>query len=348
MPTTLAFIGAGNIAGPYAESIARHEELDLAGVYDVDSAKAAEFAESHAIAHYATIDALEDADIDIVVNLTSAPFHYDVTKQLIERGQSVFSEKPLALTSEQARELVILAAEKGVRLGCAPSLWLGTSAQDAAALVRQGDIGTVRYVTADVNHGRIESWHPAPENFYRVGPVVDVGVYPLAYTTAVLGPIRSVSATATIALPQRVALSGASFEVSTADAWVIAAEFESGALLRLTCNFYVASATEPRRVDFHGDRGSIRTKDFFSPAAGVDRADYGSAYEPLIPAADTPQDWALGVAEMAAALEDGRPHRASAEHAAHVVEVLEAIATSAAEGRRVAVGSSFPDPGASV
>ena len=40
----------------------------------------------------------------------------------------------------------------------------------------------------------------------------------------------------------------------------------------------------------------------------------------------------------------GRPHRATGAHAAHIVEILDAIATSATEGRAVDVTSSFPRP----
>lgn len=345
MTTTIAFVGAGNIAGPYAESVARHDELQLVGIFDVDQAKNAEFAAQHSITPYASVDELTAAQPGIVVNLTSAPYHYQVTKQLLELGHSVFSEKPLALTHEQARELVALAAERGTRLACAPSLWLASSAQDAAGLVLDGDIGTVRYVTAEVSQGRIEDWHPAPQAFYTVGPVVDVGVYPLAYLTAVLGPIRSVSATGIVALALRATVDGSSFDVATPDSWVVAAEFESGALLRLTCNFFVSSQTSPRRIEFHGERGSLRVRDFFTPAAGLERADYGKEFTEHVAGDDTLiLDWAIGVAELAAAIGEGRPHRASAEHAAHIVEVLEAVTASAADGRRVAVTSSFPAP----
>jgi predicted dehydrogenase len=55
--------------------------------------------------------------------------------------------------------------------------------------------------------------------------------------------------------------------------------------------------------------------------------------------------WARGLAEMAASIADGRPHRASAEQAAHVVDVLDAAARSmVAGGRPVSVASSFVPP----
>jgi predicted dehydrogenase len=47
---------------------------------------------------------------------------------------------------------------------------------------------------------------------------------------------------------------------------------------------------------------------------------------------------------MVAALREDRPHRATGEQAAHVVEILEATARSMREGRAVEVASSFPQP----
>jgi predicted dehydrogenase len=55
-------------------------------------------------------------------------------------------------------------------------------------------------------------------------------------------------------------------------------------------------------------------------------------------------DWARPIVELAEAIGKGRAHRASAEQAAHVVEVVEAIARAQAEGGPVEVRSSFEPP----
>jgi predicted dehydrogenase len=51
------------------------------------------------------------------------------------------------------------------------------------------------------------------------------------------------------------------------------------------------------------------------------------------------------VADLAAAITEGRPHRATGEQAAHVVDILDAATTSVADGGRpVAIASSFEPP----
>ena len=54
--------------------------------------------------------------------------------------------------------------------------------------------------------------------------------------------------------------------------------------------------------------------------------------------------WGLGVRELAQALLEQRPHRASGEHAAHVVEILAAIDRSVREGCATDVRSTFSPP----
>ncbi|MFC8521389.1 MULTISPECIES: Gfo/Idh/MocA family oxidoreductase [Micrococcaceae] len=343
-PSRIAFIGCGNIAGPYAESLSRHSELALVGVFDLDESKRRDFAAEHSCTAYSSLDELCADTPDVVVNLTSAPYHYATTLDLIDRGQTVFSEKPLAMNHREAQELVKRADEKNVRLACAPSLWLGAASLSVADAIQSGTIGTVRLIHAEVSQGRIETWHPAPHSFYQVGPVVDAGVYPLTYLTAIFGPIRAVTAVGHSLLEERSTLDGGTFSPATADAWIVVAEFESGPMLRLSCNFYVHSDTNPRAIEFHGDGGSLRLDDWLLPGSSTHQAKFGNSYQIQAPGEDLPLDWCLGLADIAAALRENRPHRTTGEHAAHVVEVLDAIAQSADKGNRVEVTSSFPSP----
>lgn len=76
----------------------------------------------------------------------------------------------------------------------------------------------------------------------------------------------------------------------------------------------------------------------------VQHAEFGTQYQPSAPGEDLSLDWCLGLADLAAAIREERPHRTGGEHAAHVVEVLEAIAQSGNTGLPVSVRSSFPSP----
>ena len=348
-PLGLGIVGTGNIAGGYARDALTHPEIRLVAATDLDPSRAIAFAAEHDIRAHATLDELlADDAVDIVINLTVHQAHYEVTKRALEAGKHVYSEKPLALSKNEARELVELAAARGLRLGCSPSTFLGEAQQTATGLIRSGRLGTVRAIYAEVNWGRIETWHPAPAPFYEVGVLVDVGVYPLTLVTTILGPAQAVRAWGWELEPERVTLDGTPFRIGSPDLIVAAIELQGGAVLRLTASFWVGRpARQTGGLEFHGDDASLALGSFQDFDATVEVGPYGGTYEPvdLVRPGVRGTAWARGVAEMADAIAEGRPHRASAEQAAHVVDILEAAATSMRDGgRRVPIESSVDPP----
>jgi len=348
-PLGLGIAGTGNIAGAYARDILTHPQIRLAAATDLDAGRAAAFGAEHGCPIHDSVDnLLADPSVDIVVNLTFHHVHYEVTKRALEAGRHVYSEKPMALRSSEAHELVALAASRGLRLGCSPSTFLGEAQQTAAAVIRDGRLGPVRAVYAEVNWGRIETWHPAPVPFFDVGVMMDVGVYPLTLVTSMVGPARSVCAWGWDLKPDRTTLDGMPFRIGSPDLIVAAVELDGGAVMRLTCSFYVGRPAKlTGSVEFHGDDASLALGSFQEFDATVEVGLYGESYEPVAPVREPFRGtaWARGVAEMADAIAEGRPHRASAEQAAHVVEILEGAAASIAEGgRRVDITASFSPP----
>jgi predicted dehydrogenase len=343
----VAIIGCGNIAEPYARDIASYPQMELVGVSDIEHERAEELAAKYGCVAYLTNeDLLRDDAVALVVNLTIHHAHYAVVKQCLEAGKHVHSEKPLALTHEEAQKLVALADEKGLRLGCSPFTFMGEAQQTAWKTINSGRLGAVRVVYAEVNHGRIETWHPNPGPFYEVGALFDVGVYPLTLVTAMFGPARSVAAYGRVLHPDRVTYEGAPFHIETPDFIGAAVELANGTLVRLTTNFYVGSQGKQKGVEFHGDLGSLYLSSWQNFAADVEFAPYAGEYVP-VPTVKEPYDgteWGRAVLDMALAIKEDRPHRATGEQAAHVVEILNAIANSVELGRPVEVHSSFEPP----
>jgi predicted dehydrogenase len=347
-PLGLGIVGTGNIAGAYARDILTHRQIRLAAATDLDASRAAAFGAEHDCAiHPSLDDLLADPAVDIVVNLTVHHAHYEVTKRALEAGRHVYSEKPMTLRAHEAQELVALAGSRGLRLGCSPSTFLGEAQQTAAAIIRDGGLGPVRAVYAEVNWGRIETWHPAPVPFFDVGVMFDVGVYPLTLVTSILGPARSVRAWGWELKPDRMTVDGTPFRIGTSDLIVAAIELD-GAVMRLTSSFYVGRPAKlTGGLEFHGDEASLALGNFQDFDATVEVGRYGESYEPVAPVRPPFRGtaWARGVAEMADAIAEGRPHRASAEQAAHVVEILEAVATSIADdGRAIDITATFSRP----
>lgn len=349
-PIGVGLVGCGHVADDYVRQLRGHPGVALIGVWARRPERAREFAAIRGLRAYGSLDEmLADPTIDLVVNLTLPAAHADITERSLRAGKHVYSEKPLALDYGAARRLVALSRRRGLRLGCAPATFLGEAQQTAGKLVRQGGCGPIRVVNAEVNHGRIERYHPAPEPFFAVGPLWDVGVYPLTLLTAWFGPVRRVRANAHLLLPRRVAKGGRRFRISTPDWLVAVLELVSGPVVRLTANFYVDRdhSKGGGSIECHGDLGRIYVGDFQVFNAAVECGGAGETYR-AVPLAGTPYpgaEFGRGVKEMVDAIHGQRPHRATGEHAAHVVEVAEAIQRSwARDGRVVRVRSRFAPP----
>ena len=350
-PLRVAVVGCGNIAGAYGEAMRADRGIEIRGATDINPAAAKAWVEKNGGRAYASLDeVLADPSVEAVVNLTIQQAHVEVVTRCLEAGKHVHSEKPLAPTYAEAASLVALAEKRGLRLSCAPVTWLGEAQQTAWKLVREGRVGTPRVAYATVDWGRIETWHPNPAPFYAVGPVFDVGVYPLSLLTAWFGPVRRVTAGGAVVLPERVTKDGRPFTTATEDWLVAVLDFQDGLRARLTADFYVGEPAENRAgLEIHGDKASIATA-WFAATAPVKLGEFGGHYQTVRPirppAGEGPWwcDWGAGVRELWRGLRTGAPHPTTGAHAAHVVDVMENIHRSAREGRAIELTSTFTAP----
>ncbi len=343
-PLRVAVIGCGDIAPAYGRGITANPELALVGATDRNPPRVARFVDEWGGTAYGSIDELlADSEVEAVVNLTRQVSHVEVSGRCLRAGKHVYSEKPMALRYAECRELLAVAAEHGVRLASAPITYLGEAQRMAGDLVRAGSLGPVRVVYAEANWGQIERWHPRPQDFYRAGPTFDVGVYPLTLVTDYLGPAVSVRASGAILLEHRTTITGEPFAVERPDFVTAYVELAAGPVLRLTCSFYVDTASRQRGLEIHGDDAALLLDSWFYFDSPVQRVPRGGEPEAIqVPAgAEHAVDYSRGLADLAVAVRAGTPHRASGEHAAHVVEIVEAIEASLSTGARVPISSRF-------
>jgi len=348
----IAVAGCGNIAGPYAESFKVYPELELVGAADFMPERAKEFAAKFGGKAYANVDALlADKKVELVVNLTPYTQHAALTLKAVKAGKHVHSEKPMAVTYKEAVAILKESKKRKVRVSCAPITFMGEAQQTAWKLMREGTIGGVKLIYAEVNHGRIEAWHPAPIVFYQGGPMYDVGVYPLALATAFFGPAKTVSAYGKMLLPKRVTKDGKPWTLVTPDYFCAAIELKSGPVIRLTANFYVQgkNTRQGECMEFHGDKGSLLLSNWFGFNSGVEVSELNKDFTtvpPIRPATYKDSvEWSRGIKDVVDAIKEKRPHRASVEHAVHVVEVINAVTASAKlGGKSVTIKSTFNQP----
>jgi predicted dehydrogenase len=339
----IAIIGCGNIAPVYARTLTQFDWIEVAAFVDGIPERAAAFADEHG-GQARDLDAvLGDPAIDAVVNLTPAHAHAAVTRRCLEAGKSVFSEKPLGIDFAEGRALVELAAERGLRLGCAPDTFLGAGLQAARAAIDRGAIGEPIAANAFFLGFGPEWWHPNPEIFYGAGagPLFDMGPYYLTALVHLLGPAGSISGSAKIGVAARVIhATGRVGEVITATAPTHTSsiiDFVGGATATLVTSFDVKASRFREVIEIYGSEATLQVPDpnTFGGPLKV-RSILGDDWRELaLPTPNIPQQRGIGLADMLSATHANRPHRASAELALHVLELMTATLKSSDEGRRI-------------
>ncbi len=352
----IGIIGCGNISGAYLGNLPRFPILECVACADLDLERAQARADEFGIPTACMVEQLlQNQEIRIVVNLTTPQAHYSVAKAALEAGKCAYNEKPISLSLKQATELQELAQSKGLLLGGAPDTFFGGGIQTCRKLIDDGWIGTPVAATAFMMcHGH-ESWHPDPEFYYKQGggPMFDMGPYYLTALINLLGPVKRVTGSTRISFPQRTITSEKKLgqkidvEVPTHIAGIM--DFASGAVGTIITSFDVWAANLPC-IEIHGSLGSLSVPDpngFGGPVRIRTSHDPEGQWRDIPLSHTYIENWrGIGVADMGYALSSGRPHRANADMASHVLELMHAFHQSSEQGMHISMKTTCERPDA--
>ena len=361
----IGIIGAGNISTSYLRLAPLFKGLEVRAVADVNMDAAKARGEEFNVRAQSVDDLLANPDLDVVINLTIPDAHYAVTKRILEAGKHAYSEKPLVLTLDEGVTLRDLARAKGLAVGCAPDTFLGGAHQQARAALDEGRVGQITSGSAAVlNHG-MEHWHPNPDFFFLpgAGPMLDLGPYYVADLINFLGPVARVGALTSSAQAERRISNGPrdgeTVPVKTPTNIHALLEFHSGATITLSTSWDVWHHKR-NHFELYGTEGTLYVPDpnFFGGTVEIGGKD-GSLTE--LPPWDHPfgvpnQEHGdrgplanyrtAGLADMVAALQEGRDARCSLERTLHGVEVMTACLKSGETGQFVTLTTTCTRPAA--
>lgn len=382
-PVKVAMVGVGAISGIYLQNITSvFKEVELIGLCDLipeRAQKGAAYVEDmRTQGHNAPVpkiykdmyEAFNDPDVEVVLNLTRPYEHYEVSKQALLHGKHVYTEKPLGVDMEEARELVTLAQEKGLRLGGAPDTFLGAGIQTCRKLIESGMIGDVIGANcAMVCHGH-ETWHPDPEFYYKRGggPMLDMGPYYITALVQLLGEAKGVMGMTKKSFDKRVITSkphcGEIIDVDVDTHLTGSIEFSNGAIAQVCTTFDVYYApTAQARFEVYGTKGTLVVPDpntFGGPILLLrpEDATANPSSDPGLLAHGMPNPYqgykqiplmfdyaqnsrALGLSDMCTALRTGREHRANYTLQQHVLEIMTSFTKSCEEKRYIPLTTHY-------
>jgi predicted dehydrogenase len=277
-----------------------------------------------------------DPALDLVLILTPPDSHLELVRRFAAAGKHILLEKPLATSTDRAEALVNTAKAAGVRLGVVFQYRFRAASQALIQAIDAGRLGQLAAVSVVCPWWRPQSYYDQPGRGTLErdggGVLISQAIHALDLMLSLIGPVAEVAA---------IAGTSAMHRMPTEDFVGAGLTFASGALggLIATTASYPGDA---ERLVLTGSAGSavlesgtatLRWLDGREERVGEPAATGGGA-DPMA----FPHDWHRSViTDFLDALDEGRPPRVTAREALRVHRLIDALLTSSAEGRRMAV-----------
>ncbi len=372
----VGIIGLGDISDKYINNLKKYNIVEVHACASRGLEKARITADRFHIsrAYSSGEELIQDPEIDIVLNLTPPSVHSYYNIAALQAGKHIYTEKPLGTDLEGAKQIIRLSKEKKLYVGCAPDTFMGGRLQTVRNLLDRKVIGEVIGAGAYCLYHGVESFHPNPFFFYQTGagPLLDIGPYYMTALLSLLGPVKRCSGMSRKTFNPRKIPTGPHKEEEInveVDTHIIGnLEFHNGALANIITSFDVWESEMPR-LELYGTEGTICLNDpdpldgpniFGGPILLRTKKEYRWN---SFPRQENPSDWinvpidfpftstshqqnsrGIGLIDMALAIRDNRPHRASGDMAYHSLEVMTRILEAARESRYINIESSFNIP----
>lgn len=347
----IGLIGCGSVSGMYLPHLSKSEFVELVSVCDIKPERAKTASEKyHVPNYYPHIDQLlAGAPFDLMVNLTNMQEHGRLNKQALLARKHVWSEKPMANTYAEGKALLELAKKQGVRIWGAPAVVNSPQFAYMAKAIQQGKIGKVS--AAHAHYGHLgPTWSAF---FYEQGggSLPDLGVYNLATLTGLLGPAKSVMAMTSIVTSERTVDDKGKIKVEAEDNAMVLMEHANGALSHVQCGFnyfdpygHEGEGQDKPTISIWGTQGNLHLIGYDWAPFGVDIATSENE-KTRREATDTgTYVWEQGASVISESMATASEPLIAAEHALHVLEVIEAARASQATGKRILLKSTFKFP----
>ena len=327
-------------------------------------ASAAKFGITHAFTDYE--DLLANGDVDAVTIASPIGLHYEQGKQALEAGKHIHFSKTMTTTVAEADELIALANSRNLRIVASPGEVLRPQVQAVKRAIADGRIGIPTWAIAGASFGTYhldekerQSDDPAmsidPSWYFRKpggGPLYDMTVYALHGMTTVLGPARQVTAISGVRIPERQ-FNGKVVPTDADDNTGILIDFGDGLFAMAYgaaaggINFWFSGTyfgTEGSIVgfDLNGEPLDYPEKHLADEAGGGVQGAQVTLPHVVGPHRDLQEQHVYeDIMQLVDWIREDKASPVTAEHARHVIEIVEAAYTASDTGQTQQLKTTF-------
>jgi len=143
---------------------------NLGGIVEANAERLKKLLNQFPVSGFANFDDALAKGFDGYTIAAPAPLHYEIAKELLEKGQNVLVEKPMTLSSETSAELVEIAEKNGAQLMVGHVLLFHPAIRKIKELIDSGKIGELYYLySTRLNLGTVRTeenvfWSFAPHD----------------------------------------------------------------------------------------------------------------------------------------------------------------------------------------
>jgi len=365
----IGLIGCGNIAETYFRAQDYFNNITFIACADKFPDAANKCAEQYKIKSLSVDEILNEDDVDIILNLTIPQAHFEVSKLALEAGKHVYSEKPMSIKYDEAKELLEIANKKNLYFGNAPDTFLGGGGQTSRQFVDKGEIGKILTGNFIFAFPGVQEFHSNPESWFESGggPIIDMGPYFFTTLVNLLGPAKNVRARGKKFSSKREYLvgpkKGKTFDVEISTSVMFDIEFENETIIQGFISFDVQNHMR-NHIELYGSHGSIIVPDpnmfggpvIISKELGSDWIKHSVEDKPLGKtniinhsgrSNEAPKQSnyrGVGLSEMIYSIENKKQHRCNGNLALHVLDIIESTIIASETKKEIPLRSKCDQP----
>jgi len=354
----VGIIGCGSVSWKYIPDMKSRPYIELISACDIIRPRAEKQAKEHNIPHvYGHIkEMLRGEDFDLLVNTTSMTEHYKINKIGLQAGKHVWSEKALANSVAQGRELIGLAEKNKVGFWAAPFMVTSPQFEFMARTVAEGKLGRIAGARAFYGHNG-HKWLWAPEFFKDGGgSLYDLGVYNITTLTGILGPAKRVCGMSGILHPNVTITTHegkkVKVKVETDENAMLLIDHGRGMFSQIMTGFSLFDSARPHdameqdktTIEIFGDSGVMNLVGYDWGPVGVDLATDNDNQMKRYCTDLQGFRWQQGASYVAKRLLTGERSLVTARHALHCLEIMIATRQSSRTGKYIDMKTTFDWP----
>ena len=340
------------------------ESVQLAAVCDPVEGRAEAAAQKYGVkkAYVGYEDLLADENVTAVVLCSPIGLHYAQGLQALQAGKHIHFNKTMTVTSEEATHLIDEAERRNLHIVASPGQMLRPSNLRIRKMIQNGDLGQIAWAATGAAFGAYHEKESVrtgtdvlsninPAWYWRKpggGPMYDMTVYGLHTLTGILGPALRVTAMSGVGVKERE-WNGQMFPSDADDNTLLVLDF-GNALFAFVYGTYAGSPFEFGQPSFFGTKGRIEgLKHNGEPLDYPGKTEGISAIQLLPHVTGKHRD--MGEAhvfedtmQLVDLINNGTPTSATAHHARHVIEIIEAGYKAAETGQTQTLKTTFTPP----